>query len=188
MLAGAAWLVQPAAAETVLKLASFVPPQYILHKPIFLKLADDLDKATGGEVKIKVYAAGALGKGPVEQYQRAVRRVAEISYGLPGYTSSVFPKTLLIELPGRHAGPSGRDRQAVEGDGRAFAGRVQAHPTARRLRDPARGLHDARQAGPDARRPQGAQDPGGLQVGGGGDLRLRRDPGADARDQGSTPR
>ena len=100
LLAGAVGLAQPAASETVLKFASFVPPQYILHKPIFLKLGDDLDKATGGEVKIKVYAAGALGKGPVEQYQRAVRRVAEISYGLPGYTSSVFPKTLLIELPG----------------------------------------------------------------------------------------
>ena len=95
-----AWLHQPAAAETVLKFASFVPPQYILHKPIFLKLGDDLARATNGAVKIKVYAAGALGKGPVEQYQRAVRRIAEISYGLPGYTSSVFPKTLLIELPG----------------------------------------------------------------------------------------
>jgi len=95
-----AWLQHPAAAETVLKFASFVPPQYILHKPIFLKLGDDLAKATNGEVKIKIYAAGALGKGPVEQYQRAVRRIAEISYGLPGYTSSVFPKTLLIELPG----------------------------------------------------------------------------------------
>lgn len=93
-------LLQPASAETVLKFASFVPPQYILHKPIFLKLGDDLAKATNGEVKIKVYAAGALGKGPVEQYQRAVRRIAEISYGLPGYTSPVFPKTLLIELPG----------------------------------------------------------------------------------------
>ena len=95
-----AWLHVPASAETVLKFASFVPPQYILHKPIFLKLGDDLDKATGGDVKIKVYAAGALGKGPVQQYQRAVQRIAEISYGLPGYTSSVFPKTLLIELPG----------------------------------------------------------------------------------------
>ena len=73
-----AWLHQPAAAQTVLKFASFVPPQYILHKPIFLKLGDDLAKATNGDVKIKVYAAGALGKGPVEQYQRAVRRIAEI--------------------------------------------------------------------------------------------------------------
>ncbi len=96
----AAALAHSASAETVLKFASFVPPQYVLHKPVFLKLADDLDKATGGEVRIKVYPAGALGKGPVEQYQRAVRRIAEISYGLPGYTSSVFPMTLLIELPG----------------------------------------------------------------------------------------
>ena len=89
-----------ASAETVLKFASFVPAKYVLHKPIFQKLADDLEKATNGEVKIKIYPAGALGKGPVEQYQRAVRRIAEITYGLPGYTSSVFPKTLLIELPG----------------------------------------------------------------------------------------
>jgi TRAP-type C4-dicarboxylate transport system substrate-binding protein len=90
----------PASAETVLKFASFVPAKYVLHKPIFQKLADDIAKETNGEVKIKIYPAGALGKGPVEQYQRAVRRIAEITYGLPGYTSSVFPKTLLIELPG----------------------------------------------------------------------------------------
>jgi TRAP-type C4-dicarboxylate transport system substrate-binding protein len=93
-------LQAPAIAETELKFASFVPSKYVLHKPVFLKLANDLAKATNGEVKIKIYASGALGKGPVEQYQRAVRRIAEISYGLPGYTSSVFPKTLLIELPG----------------------------------------------------------------------------------------
>ena len=89
-----------ASAETVLKFASFVPAKYVLHDPVFQKFADDLAKETNGEVKIKIYPAGALGKGPVEQYQRAVRRIAEISYGLPGYTSSVFPKTLLIELPG----------------------------------------------------------------------------------------
>lgn len=88
------------AAERVLKLASFVPPIYILHKPIFEKLAADLDAATKGSTKIKIYPSGELGKGPVEQYKRAVQRIAEISYGLPGYTSSVFPKTLLIELPG----------------------------------------------------------------------------------------
>ena len=35
-LAAAAWLAPPASAQTVLKFASFVPPQYILHKPIFL--------------------------------------------------------------------------------------------------------------------------------------------------------
>ena len=96
-------LVVPTAgawAENVLKLASFVPPVYILHEPIFEKLATEIDAATGGSTKIEIYPSGELGKGPVEQYKRAVSRVAEITYGLPGYTSSVFPKTLLIELPG----------------------------------------------------------------------------------------
>lgn len=93
-----------AAAEKVLKFASFVPPIYILHKPVFEKLATDLKTATSGAVSIKIYPSGELGKGPVEQYKRAVSRIAEISYGLPGYTSSVFPKTLLIELPGVTSG------------------------------------------------------------------------------------
>ena len=99
LLAAAAVQASGVAAKE-LKFASFVPPQYVLHKPIFLKLGEDLAKATDGRLTIKVYAAGALGKGPVEQYQRAVRRIADISYGLPGYTSSLFPRTLLIELPG----------------------------------------------------------------------------------------
>ena len=94
-----------AAADNVLKLASFVPPVYILHKPVFEKLATDLDAATGGSTTIQIYPSGELGKGPVEQYKRAVSRIAEITYGLPGYTSSIFPKTLLIELPGVTSGP-----------------------------------------------------------------------------------
>jgi TRAP-type C4-dicarboxylate transport system substrate-binding protein len=89
-----------AAGEKVLKLASFVPPIYILHKPIFLKFADDLSAATNGSVKVEVYPSGELGKGPAEQYIRAAKRIAEISYGLPGYTSPMFPRNLLIELPG----------------------------------------------------------------------------------------
>lgn len=91
-------------AGNVLKLASFLPPVYILHKPIFEKLATDLDAATNGSTKIEIYPSGELGKGPVDQYKRAASRIAEISYGLPGYTSPVFPKTLLIELPGVTSG------------------------------------------------------------------------------------
>ena len=63
------------AGEKVLKLASFVPPIYVLHKPIFLKFADDLSAATDGSVKVKVYPSGELGKGPAEQYMRAAKRI-----------------------------------------------------------------------------------------------------------------
>jgi len=89
-----------AAAETVLKFASFVPPKYVLHKPIFEKMASDVAAATGGQLKIRIYPSGELGKGPVQQYVRAVRGVADITMGVTGYTSSLFPKSLLIELPG----------------------------------------------------------------------------------------
>jgi len=101
----------PVFAEKTLKLASFVPPIYVLHKPIFLKLADDLKAATDGSVGIKVYASGELGAGPVAQYQRAVKRIAEISYGLQGYTSPIFPRNLLIELPGVAKNPEDATRK-----------------------------------------------------------------------------
>ncbi|MFP6711464.1 MAG: TRAP transporter substrate-binding protein [Rhodospirillales bacterium] len=98
-------------AQKTLKLASFVPPIYVLHKPIFLKLAEDLKAATNGSVGIKVYASGELGKGPVQQYQRAVKRIAEISYGLQGYTSPIFPRNLLVELPGVAKNPEDATRK-----------------------------------------------------------------------------
>ena len=42
----------PATAETVLKFASFVPAKYVLHKPVFMKLANDLAKATNGNNRL----------------------------------------------------------------------------------------------------------------------------------------
>ena len=103
--------IPSAHAQKVLKLASFVPPIYVLHKPIFLKLAADLKAATNGSVNIKVYPSGELGKGPLEQYQRAVKRIAEISYGLQGYTSPLFPRNLLVELPGVADNPEDATRK-----------------------------------------------------------------------------
>lgn len=97
--AAVSFAAAPALAKE-LKFASFVPPKYVLHKPVFEKMARDIATATGGKLTVKIYASGSLGKGPVQQYMRAVRGVADISMGVTGYTSSLFPRTLLIELPG----------------------------------------------------------------------------------------
>ena len=90
----------PATAQTELKFASFVSPKYVLHKPIFEKMANDVAAATNGKLKIRIYPSGELGKGPVQQYSRAVKGIADITMGVTGYTSSLFPRTLLIEMPG----------------------------------------------------------------------------------------
>lgn len=89
-------LALPAAAET-LKLAHWVPPAHILTSSTI----EPLQAAVAGSgLEIQVYPGGELGAGPLEQYVRAVQGVADITWGLQGYTSTQFPKTMISELPG----------------------------------------------------------------------------------------
>ncbi|NDV02837.1 TRAP transporter substrate-binding protein [Pseudoroseicyclus tamaricis] len=92
-------LAAPAAAET-LKLAHWVPPQHTLTASTVEPLKNGVEEATGGELTIDVYPGGELGAGPLEQYVRVVQGVADIVWGLQGYTSSQFPRTMIAELPG----------------------------------------------------------------------------------------
>ena len=95
----AALTALPVTAEE-LKFANFTPPFHTINASVIEKLNDDLSAATGGALTVRGYHGGELGKGPVEQYVRAVQGVADITWGLPGYTSSQFEKTMIAELPG----------------------------------------------------------------------------------------
>lgn len=96
MLAG---IVRTAQAEE-LKFASFTPPQHTVTASLVDKLGESLKSATGGALTVKLYPGGELGKGPMEQYVRVVQGAADMAWGLQGYTSSQFPKTMIVELPG----------------------------------------------------------------------------------------
>ena len=89
-----------------LKFANFTPPFHTINASVIEKLNADLSEATGGSVTVRGYHGGELGAGPVEQYVRAVQGVADMTWGLPGYTSSQFQKTMVAELPG--AIPAGK--------------------------------------------------------------------------------
>lgn len=109
-LAAAALAATPATAAETLKLAHFVPPAHTLTKSTVEPLKTGVEAETKGGLTIDVYPGGELGKGPLEQYVRAVQGVADITWGLPGYTSSQFPKTMVSELPGvLPAGRAGYD-------------------------------------------------------------------------------
>lgn len=90
---GSAWCKE-------LKLAHFMSPVHPLHQKVFLPLCKKLAKATNGDITIKIYPSGALGKGPVQQYKRAVDGVADITFCIQSYSASIFPLTLLITQPG----------------------------------------------------------------------------------------
>jgi len=89
-----------AVQATELKLANFMSPNHPYEAKVFAAFADKVAAETGGAVTVRVYSGGELGGGPVQQYNRAVDGVADIVFGLPGYTASNFPLTLLSELPG----------------------------------------------------------------------------------------
>jgi len=90
----------PVGAAEELKLAHFMPPVHTLHQKVFQPLAEALAAETRGELSIRIYPAGALGKGPVQQYKRAVTGVADITFCLQNYTAGIFPRSLLITRPG----------------------------------------------------------------------------------------
>ena len=106
----------PALAQE-LKFANFTPPFHTVNASVIEKLNADLSAATGGSLTVRGYHGGELGKGPVEQYVRAVQGAADITWGLPGYTSTQFKKTMIAELPGVVA----PDGAGYEGIWRAYA-------------------------------------------------------------------
>lgn len=99
LMLGAAALAAPAGAKE-LKLADFQPSTHDYHEAVYKPFNEELSAATGGDLTVRVYSGGELGPGPAEQYNRAVDGVADMVFGLPGYTASNFPMTLLTELPG----------------------------------------------------------------------------------------
>ncbi len=95
----AATFALPAAAQE-LKFANFTPPFHTVNASVIERLNADLSAATNGALTVRGYHGGELGRGPAEQYVRAVQGAADITWGLPGYTSSQFEKTMIAELPG----------------------------------------------------------------------------------------
>ena len=92
--------VPAASVAKELKIATFMGPPHYLNKVTFSNLAQAIGQATGGETTAKLFTSGQLGKGPVQQYKRVIDNVAEISFGIQGYTSTIFPATMVVAQPG----------------------------------------------------------------------------------------
>lgn len=94
-------LAAAASAQAVeLKLAHFTSPNHPMDRLVMRPWGKEVAKRSNGSLTVRVYPGGELGKGPAAQYKRAADGVADITFGLQGYTSSLFRRTLLVELPG----------------------------------------------------------------------------------------
>ncbi len=93
-------LAAPAAAQDVtLKLHQFLPAQANVPKLVLDVWADDIEKASDGRIEIQRYPSMQLGGTPPQLIDQALDGVADIVWGVNGFTPGRFPRAEVFELP-----------------------------------------------------------------------------------------
>jgi TRAP-type C4-dicarboxylate transport system substrate-binding protein len=94
-------LLSPTAAQaqTELRLHTFVGPNHIIYTTILEPLAAEIEAETNGALKLTLYPSMQLGGGAPELIRQAQEGTVDMVFSLPGYTSSQFPRTQMMELP-----------------------------------------------------------------------------------------
>jgi TRAP-type C4-dicarboxylate transport system substrate-binding protein len=102
-LAAAAVLGAPPAGaqEIKLKLSHFLPAAHNHHTNVIVPWTEEIKKRTGGKVEITVFPGASLCP-PPKQYECAKDGIADLAWGVTGWTPNRFPMTSVIELPFMH--------------------------------------------------------------------------------------
>jgi TRAP-type C4-dicarboxylate transport system substrate-binding protein len=88
-----------AANAVTLKLAAFIPPKSVSGSRVLTPIANMIEQESKGDLKIKIYYGGQLGRSPRKQYELVTNGVADLAYIVDIYTSGQFPDTSIFELP-----------------------------------------------------------------------------------------
>ena len=94
-----------AAAETELKMAFFASPRHPLWAKMMTPWGKKLEAANVG-LTIAGFPGSQIGGRPPGAWKRVVNGIADIEMHIMGYTSTVFPRTLVAEIPMQWGSPS----------------------------------------------------------------------------------
>lgn len=91
--------IQPAAAQTTIRVASFTPEGAVgvtyLMKPWMERVQEEL----GDQVEMLGFWGGSLGPNPFDQFDLVRDGVVDVAWVLAGYTPGQFPQLQVTELP-----------------------------------------------------------------------------------------
>jgi TRAP-type C4-dicarboxylate transport system substrate-binding protein len=87
------------AQEVTLKLHQFLPAQANVPRLVLDVWADNVEKDSGGRIKVERYPSMQLGGTPPELMDQAIDGVADVVWTVVGYTPGRFPSTEVFELP-----------------------------------------------------------------------------------------
>ncbi len=93
------------ADNKTLKMAFFASPKHPISARLMQPMADDITKANVG-LAVKYFPGSQIGGSPPGAFKRVLNGIADIEFGLQGYTSTVFPRTLLLEIPVQYDTPT----------------------------------------------------------------------------------
>jgi len=102
------------AAEVTLTLHHFLGPSSSTHVTFLEPWARQVERQSGGRIRIEIFPAMTLGGKPAELYRQVRDGAADIVWTLPGYTPGVFPRSEVFELPGVHRGNSRATNLAIQ--------------------------------------------------------------------------
>ncbi|MFD1745535.1 TRAP transporter substrate-binding protein [Rhizobium helianthi] len=87
------------AADVVLKLHHFLPPQATIPSKVLTPWAEKIKADSGGRIEVEIYPSMQLGGKPGELVDQAKDGVVDMIWTLVGYTPGRFPKSEAFELP-----------------------------------------------------------------------------------------
>ncbi len=87
--------IAPVAAKE-LRLASYYGPKHPIERFVLAPWRKEIARRSGGSLMIETH----LNLDPVAMYKLAADGEFDLSSSLPGYTSELFPRTGILELPG----------------------------------------------------------------------------------------
>lgn len=90
------------AQEYTFKLHHFLPAVAPAHAKMLEPWAKKVEENSDGKVKIEIFPSMSLGGVPPELIQQARDGVVDLVWTLTGYTSGLFPRTEVFELPFVH--------------------------------------------------------------------------------------
>ena len=90
------------AQQITLKLHHFLGPKSPAQVKMLEPWAQNVEKASGGKVKIEIYPSMSLGGQPPQLINQVRDGIVDIVWTVNGYTAGLFPRTEVFELPFVH--------------------------------------------------------------------------------------
>lgn len=101
------------AADYTFKLHHFLSTKAPSHSKMLAPWAKQVEKNSGGRVKIDIYPSMSLGGKPPQLIRQARDGVVDMIWTVNGYTPGLFPRTEVFELPFIHTNDPAATNRAM---------------------------------------------------------------------------